>query len=257
MGSEDETQSSRRLLRKWDGTKPKPKRKRRVPWKPIAVVLVAVLICAVSVVTIVWLKPWNRNGGEDENVWIQYLTSFKLLSTSDNLPIENLLLGFGYPHLMPSVDQIENADNDEEWGTIDLSIRPFYENINVTFLSKENRQAPLIEKEISAEVFVNWTKLRLPILFMQVSELHVEEKVQVETWLRVPRKDIEKLTLIGFFPENFAGVICAYPPPPETFGTIVQMQMSMYMEQGTDLLENWARTINENIPNYVTIRLYL
>lgn len=54
MGSEDETQSSRRLLRNggW-AEKPKPKRKGHVPWKLITVVLVAVVVVAAVMV----LKP--------------------------------------------------------------------------------------------------------------------------------------------------------------------------------------------------------
>jgi len=249
--SEDETQSSRRLLRKWDGTKPKPKRKRRVPWKFIAVVLVAVVVAAAVII----LKPWEVNPDE-ENSLVHYLASFRLLSTDNNLPIEDLLLGFDYPHLMPSADQIENADNWDEAGTIDLFIFPFYENIDVIFSGKDNRPVPSFIKDVQPIIPDDATKLQLPVLVVQVSELYAGEEVQVETWLSVPKKDIEKLTLIGYWPENLARVIVDYPSPPETFGATILVQMNAYIEQEDRPLEKWTRTSYENIPNFVTIRLF-
>lgn len=253
MRSENETQSSRHLLRKWDGTKkPGPRRKRRVPWKLIAVVLVAIVAMAAMVV----IKPWEGKQTEEENILVHYLASFRLLSTDNNLPIEDLLLGFDYPHLMPSADQIENADNWDEAGTIDLFIFPFYENIDVIFSGKENRPAPLFIMDVQPVIPDDATKLQLPVLVVQVSELYAGEEVRVETWLRVPKKDIEKLTLIGYWPENLARAIVDYPSPPETFGATVLVQMSAYIEQEDRPLENWTRTSHENIPNFVTIRLF-
>ena len=101
MGSEDETQSSRRLLRKWDGTKPKPKRKRRVPWKPIAVVLVAVVVVA----TVMVLKPWEVEPGdgeptdEDEQTLTSFIhrTTLVLQDTEDGLGIENVEIYAPFP----------------------------------------------------------------------------------------------------------------------------------------------------------------
>ena len=252
MGSEDETEPSRRLLRKWDETKkPKPRRKRRVPWKLVTVVLVAVVVVAAVMV----LKPWEGKSGE-ENILVYYLASFRLLSTDNNLPIEDLLLGFDYPHLMPSADQIENADNWEETGTIDLFIFPFYENIAVIFSGKDNRPVPSFIKDVQPIIPDDATKIQLPVLVLQVSELYAGEEVQVETWLSVPKKDIEKLTLIGYWPENLARVIVDYPSPPETFGATILVQMNAYIEQENRPLEKWARTFYENIPNFVTIRLF-
>ena len=77
MKSEDETKSSRRLLHNGGGNeKPEPRRERQVPWKPIAVVLVAVVVIAAVMI----LKPWERPSGENaeagENVLFQYQAKF-------------------------------------------------------------------------------------------------------------------------------------------------------------------------------------
>jgi len=95
MRSEDETQSSRRLLRKWDGTKPKPKRKRRVPWKLIAVVLVAVVVAAAVIV----LKPWEGGEGEPQTQLRLFIwgAELSLVNTEDNLPIENVEIYTPFP----------------------------------------------------------------------------------------------------------------------------------------------------------------
>ncbi len=95
LKSEDETKLSRRLLRNGGGDeKPEPRRKGHVPWKLIAVVMVAFGVFAAVMV----LRPWEveSGGGEPTDEEEQTLASFihrttlVLQDTEDGLGIDNV-----------------------------------------------------------------------------------------------------------------------------------------------------------------------
>lgn len=237
MKSEDETEPSRRLLHKWDETKKlEPRLKRRVPWKPIVVALVAVVV----VVAVMVLKP--REGKPDEEyVWVQYTASFKLLETESNESIENLLIRFAYPHLIP-----------------DIPIEPFFENFNVNFMQESPHED--IPEFTPGE---NWVSVYIPLgidipmpeLTFLVSKLYVGDEVQVETWLRISKENLERLTLIEYFPENLATAFCCWSSPDETIGAAIKVQMKKEIDKKFSLLESWARETG-GIPNSAVIRLF-
>lgn len=155
MRSEDETQSSRRLLRNGGGAeKPKPRRKGHVPWKLIAVVLVAVVVVAAVIV----LKP------NEPLVWFRRGTRLTLESTEDNLPIEDLLVYTPFPNQFENLNLFNYGVFTERDG-----ILTFQERLLENTLE---RSAPVFTVENAAigkqvvirmdemhpgdQVFVNW-----------------------------------------------------------------------------------------------------
>ncbi len=237
MRSEDETESSRLLLHKWDETKkPGPRRKRRMHWKLIAVALVAVVV----VVAVMVLKP--REGKPDEEyVWVQYTASFKILETESNESIENVVIRFAYPHLIP-----------------DIPIEPFFENVNINFMQESPHEdiPEFTPEENLVSVYIPLgIDIPMPELTFLVSKLYVGDEVQVETWLRISKENLERLTLIEYFPENLATAFCCWSSPDETIGAAIKVQMKKEIDKKFSLLESWARETG-GIPNSAVIRLF-
>ena len=82
----------RRIRERLAGKKPP---KRTLPWKPIALVLIAVI--AVIAVAI-WML-WGRPNVPSENVYFGYRMMFYYQGSEDNEPLENLALRFSAPKI--------------------------------------------------------------------------------------------------------------------------------------------------------------
>ena len=90
--STDREELKRRIRERLAGKEPS---KRTLPWKPIALVLVAV----VAVIAVAIWMFWGRPTAPSENVYFSYRMMFYYQGSEDNEPLENLALRFPAPRI--------------------------------------------------------------------------------------------------------------------------------------------------------------
>lgn len=77
------------VVRKLRGKRPK-----RIPWKPIALVLAASVVAGAVIAWVVWKQP-----APQEDVYFTHRAMFFYHGGEDNEPLENLALMFPAPHI--------------------------------------------------------------------------------------------------------------------------------------------------------------
>ncbi len=242
-----------------------PKPSRKLPWKLIIVALVAVVVVAA----VVWLRPWEGKPAGEEYVWVQYLASFKLLSTSDNGPIENLVSYWPYPYTTPEKWEVANLTEGESPAEVVLYLQR--ENLTVPYLlgiSSENRGDILF-----ASKYENWvgeqywflfdlpvenSKFTVPSLSINLiqGKLYPGDEFQIEAWFKISVENVAKLTLVNWFAENCAGIAFDQWIPETTIGIEVSVELTKYQNGESQVLKKWARQITEGVPQMVSVRLF-
>jgi len=237
-------------------------------WKVVATVLVAVV--AVSALAV--LRPWEAKtsgisgegqGGENEGqpageeyIWVQYLASFKLLSTDDNEPIENLVTNWPYPYIYPDV--WENAENAEDvWAVL---LDPPRENISThIFLGErtEDRGNILLNPiygdwvglknsfPLPIPIWAENTKYTVPSLSARVSsgKLYPGDGFLVEAWFKISQENVSRLKLANCLTDNSAQLCLGLWMPVTTkigIKVSVEVVCMSYSERFTREISNVA-----------------
>jgi hypothetical protein len=129
---------------------------------------------------------------------VQYSARFKLLSTSDNKPIGNMVIGLPIPHFSDtSVCVPENEENNVE-------ILP-YGGLKFTPHFEENHP-PILSGGLSTAFDYlkdNWIsdiELKEGVVFFRLaftsSLVYPRDEIELEVWFKVPEENIGKLTLL-------------------------------------------------------------
>jgi len=256
MVSEDETESSRRLLRKWDETKkPGPRRKGHVPCKLIAVVLVAVVVVVASVMV---LKPWEGNPDEDEqpdnqaeageNVLFQYHANFAYLSAEDNLPVENVAIRFPCPNIENTAVELAIADwilyyRDEENVLYpQISYTPMTRNEIVYHLFKGNRTENLKILSYGVEPTIDGPKITYVL-----DNLYPREIFWITTYFQVPKEYENKVTLCNYGDTQRRSSAYYHHPLEQPINLSFWAQLNRIIHENIENVETFSRA-RENAP---------
>ena len=251
----------------------KPKSPRKLPWKPIVVALIAIMVVAA----VVALRPWEGEPSEgqptsEEYVWVQYLASFKLLSTSDNGPIENLVTYWPYPYTMPETWEV--AESLDEIASIVL-YQP-RENIDIVFFPgnrTEDRENILFSSfyenwNANQEEGKGWLPIYPPVenskstvssLSLNISEgkIYPGDMFQVEAWFKLPPENAKRTTLVDSFGENLHATLQILRwTPDKTIGITVSAKLTEFRANGFDTFEQWTYEKSDGIFNPISIELF-
>lgn len=243
--------------------------KKHIPWKPIALVLAVII--AIPAVFVLTRPGQEEQPAGEEYVWVQYTASFKLLGTEDNGAIDNLFTYWPYPYVRPPI--WETTNNPLEVGGTTLYLPR--ENIDVKYIfgeREENRENILIDSE-----FENWnsgtdivntvagflfgepvenSKLNISLLNIKIPQgkMYPDDSLKVEAWFRVPRENLQKVTMINLFTENRLALFSQWEPD-KTINLSVQATLQ-WLENGKfEVLENWTRIV-EDVSSQYGIKLY-
>ena len=249
----------------------KPKLPRKLPWKPIAVALVAIVLVAA----VVALRPWEEKPSEgeptgEEYVWVQYIASFKLLSTSDNGPIENLVTYWPYPYTMPETWEV--AESLDEIASIVL-YQP-RENIDIVFFPSNRTEDR--ENLLFFSFYENWnanqeegkgwlpiyppvenSKFTVSLLSLNTSggKIYPGDRFQVEVWFKLPPEDAKRPTLVNSFGENFyPNLQISLWMPDKAIGITVDVKLMEFRANESNMLEQW--TYEGDISTPMSIELF-
>jgi len=183
-----------------------------ISWKPAATIALVVIVVAAGAFALLRRGGTQEGGGQpagEENVWVQYTASFKLLGTENNQPINELGVYFYYPHF-----RLENGDK--------IDPNPLYENTYLSFVLADNRSPPRFEiSPLSYENTFRNVRLGKFLALGILGNFYPNDEVHVETWFSVPKENIARLTLKF---ENL-GAPFKVPFDNVSIGTIANVKM--------------------------------
>ena len=168
------------VVRKLRGERPK-----RVPWKPIALVLVACVVVAGIIVWILWKRPAPQG-----DVYFSYRGVFYYHRSENNEPLENLTLRFPAP-------RIENKLAGQIFGHWELY---YLEDDNSLTLQSTSAGVVNLRGQRNSQLVVYTSSIENKIEYGPTSRWEIDRfyprEVFVDAgWTWVPREKADMVTL--------------------------------------------------------------